>query len=131
MNKVHKDTKKVTYDVRPGAILSPKNTTDGPYSKTFRVGVPYGTVAFRVKNMEECANACSTTNFSHRGTNAFTFWPDYKVASSGNWPGTCTVGHVREPYYQTLTPQDNGAISGFALTSLSTENHRFLFGQEH
>lgn len=38
------------------------------------------------------------------------------------------MGNVREPYYQTLTPHDNGAISGFALTSLSNEIHRFLFG---
>ena len=69
----------------------------------------------------------------YSGANAFTFTPNYTTEEAtddqdGKWAGTCSIGHVREPYYQTLTPENNGAISGFALTSLSTEIHRFLFG---
>jgi hypothetical protein len=90
--------------------------------------------------MQACANACSAAaaefaRVSHNpyaGANAFTFWPDYSTTQqlSGQkvTPGMCVIGHVREPFYQTLTPHDNGAISGFALSSMSRENQRFLFG---
>lgn len=116
--------KSAEYDVRPGAIFSSGNTS-AQISRTR---------AFPVTSMQQCADICSAqgklgpTRYS--GSNAFTFWPEYTSEAALNTPtpGMCVIGHVREPYYQTLTPHDNGAISGFALTSSSRENHRFLFG---
>jgi hypothetical protein len=116
--------KYVSYDVRPGAVISSKNGTTGQ--------------TFRVKNMQECADMASASQSYPQfeaGANAWTFHPDYTIDQltdettnqRNNWPGTCSLGHVREPYYQTLTPTDNGAISGFALPSLSREIQRFLF----
>jgi len=132
--------KSVGYDVRPGAIISPKNVTTGPYS--FASGRGQGEtriVSFPVKNMQQCANAAAgqmSPMGPYTGANAWTFHPDYTIEQATDeltnerdeWSGTCSIGHVREPYYQTLTPADNGAISGFALPSLSREIQRFLFG---
>jgi hypothetical protein len=117
--------KKVQYDVRPGAILSPKNTTTGPYS--FKGNDRQGPITAVVDNMQQCADFCSHMSPQ---ANAWTFYPNYTTQNTekGTWNGLCLIGNVRVPYYQTLTEHDNGAISGYALTSLSTENHRFLFG---
>lgn len=116
--------KRVQYDVRPGAIISPKNTNTGPFSFGACSKEP---VSIIVENMQQCADACS--NMAPLA-NAWTFYPNYTSDNikRGSWNGVCLIGNVREPFYQTLTPHDNGAMSGFALTSLSTENHRFLFG---
>ena len=119
--------KGVEYDVRPGAIFSTANT-----SAQVNRSEP-----FPVSSMQQCATLASqysrpamATRYS--GSNAWTFWPDYTssnaLTSNKGTPGMCVIGHVREPFYQTLTPHDNGAISGFSLTSQSRENHRFLFG---
>jgi len=127
--------KPVAYDVRPGAIISSKNVTTGPYANSPHTRVE----RFRVENMQECANLAATRANSqggpYTGANAWTFHPDYTIGEAtdelsnqrDNWSGTCSLGHVREPYYQTLTPADNGAISGFAQSSLSREIRRFLF----
>jgi len=129
--------KPVGYDVRPGAVISSKNVTTGPFSLgTGSAGVE----KFPVKNMQQCADMAAqrAQEFGpYTGVNAWTFHPDYNIEQAtntpidqrDNWSGTCSMGHVREPYYQTLTPSDNGAISGFALTSLSREVQRFLFGE--
>lgn len=122
------------YDVRPGAIFSNYN----------KVECTSRTQPFAVANIQECVDACSRTSSlfgPYTGSNAFTFWPDYTSASmlgassrnpdnikNGSVPGMCVVGQVREPYYQTLSPSDNGAISGFSAMSLSREIQRFLFG---
>jgi len=123
--------KSLGYDVRPGAIISAKNVTTGPFA--------HGSCATQVpvRNMQECAdlaamhaNGSFPASAPYGGANAWTFHPDYTTSqvTSTEASGTCSLGHVREPYYQTLTPQDNGAISGFALPSLSREIQRFLFG---
>ena len=103
--------------------------------------------------MQQCADVCaqeSSRPFGpYTGANAWTFRPDYSVATygagtangdtseesredegRGGWGGTCSLGHVREPYYQTLTPHDNGAISGFALTSLSAKYTDFSLAKK-
>lgn len=103
------------FDVRPGAIFSPYNAAP------VQVTLP-----FRVASMQVCANAVSQVP----GANAFTFRPDY-TSQSAVQPivgGTCTVGTVREPVYQTLTTHDNGAISGFSISELAPTVSRFLFG---
>lgn len=110
--------KPIQYDVRRGAIFSTMNTGVG------------GSQPVWVENMNACAQMCSVNAAPfgpYSGSNAWTFWPDYQNGRVGPG-GMCVIGHVREPYYQDLTPHDRGAISGFALTSLSTENQRFLFG---
>ena len=113
--------------MRPGAIFSTANTS-AQVSRS---------EAFPVSSMQQCAAMCSKNArpagaSRYSGSNAFTFWPDYTssnaLTSNDGTPGQCVIGHVREPFYQTLTHHDNGAISGFGLTSLSRENHRFLFG---
>ncbi len=115
--------KPTQYDVRPGAIFSAAPTNGGnpmPASQPFSVS-----------NMQECSDAATAlarANGPYSGTNAFTFYPDYSEAAGGQATrGKCVIGHVREPYYQTIRPEDKAAISGFALTSLSSEVHRFLF----
>ena len=131
-------TKPPQYYVQPGALLSPKNVTSGPFA--FHPARANPTVAsFQVASMQECANAASKLSHPmgpYTGVNAWTFHPQYTTANAANgsaagqgpWPGTCRVGNVREPYFQTLTPHDNGAISGYNVATLSTENHRFMFG---
>jgi hypothetical protein len=132
--------KPVGYDVRPGAVISSKNITTGPFS--FGNVSAAAVESFPVQNMQQCADAAArrsqgSSTGPYTGVNAWTFHPDYSIEQAtdelisqrNDWPGTCSVGHVREPYYQTLTPSDNGAISGFGLTSLSREVQRFLFGE--
>jgi hypothetical protein len=120
--------KPTQYDVRPGAIFSPANNANTPDGR-----LP-SSQPFAVSNMQECAEAAtalarSNGGVPYSGTNAFTFYPNYSQAAGGEATnGQCVIGHVREPYYQTLRPEDKAAISGFALTSLSSEVHRFLFG---
>jgi len=137
--------KPVGYDVRPGAIISPKNVTTGPFSippLSPQSGVP-AVETRRVRDMQQCADlAAQRTNLpglggAYAGVNAWTFYPDYTAKEATDdimglqqdrWAGTCALAHVREPYYQTLTPAENGAISGFALNSLSRQVQNFLFG---
>lgn len=102
-----------SFDVRPGAIFSTQNAQ--PVKQT---------QPFRVSSMQECANAVKFD------ANAFTFRPDYtsQSATRAVVGGMCVVGTVREPYYQTLTERDNGAISGFLIQDMAPTTHRFLFG---
>lgn len=115
--------KPLQYDTRPGAIFSEANHSS--------LGTSGGTAPFYVDSMQQCADACAAgaTPFGpHSGANAWTYWPDYRDIDGGGAGGTCVIGHVREPFYSELTSRDRGAVSGFALTSLSRERHRFLFG---
>jgi hypothetical protein len=119
---------KIAYDVRPGAIISPHNTTTGPFANGALIPTT------RVASMQECANLAASrsggTSGVNGGINAWTFYPDYTTDAmmSGEWGGRCSLANVREPFYQTTTNAENGAISGFAQTSLSREIKRYLFG---
>lgn len=128
----------IVYNVNPGAIISPKNVTTGPYSSsTF----PHVVERCHVRNMQECADIAAKYANSqggpYTGSNAWTFHPNYanqsnqksasSVGGTRGIDGTCSIGHVREPYYQTLTGRDNGAISGFAVSSESREIQRFNY----
>lgn len=143
--------KPVGFDVRPGAIVSPRNTTTGPFSRTDNSSDAVVVETFPVRNMQECADrAANRAPFmvspsggsvgAYGGVNAWTFFPKYTQSTvagaairpgpARNQPGQCALVNVREPYYQTLTPTENGAISGFATNSLANTIQRFLFGEK-
>lgn len=105
-------------------MLSPKNTNTGPFSQG-ELKAQLGMKEVVTRDIQECANICSANNPK---CNTWTFYPNYADSATGVKRGVCLLGNVRQPEYMTLTPHDNGAISGFALNSLSTENRRFLFG---
>lgn len=102
----------MAFDVRPGAIFTSHQVQD--------------TRTFWAPSMQECATAVAQVPYA----NAFTFRPDY-TSQSALQPivaGQCMVGTVREPYYDTLTEEDNGSISGFSIGALAPTIRRFLFG---